>query len=112
MKLYLIAAALLAAIPAAAQAQHTDHGAHAPSTDAFMSANEAMAKGMTMPMTGDPDRDFVTMMIAHHQGAIDMAKVELRYGKDPELRELAEDIVDAQEKEIAQMKAWLERHPH
>jgi uncharacterized protein (DUF305 family) len=49
-------------------------------------------------------------MIPHHQGAIDMAKVELAYGKDPELRRLAEDIVKAQETEIAAMQVWLKAH--
>jgi uncharacterized protein (DUF305 family) len=49
-------------------------------------------------------------MIGHHQGAIDMAKVELAHGKDPELRRLAEDIIQAQEAEIADMQAWLKVH--
>jgi uncharacterized protein (DUF305 family) len=77
---------------------------------AFAASMKAMMNNMNLKPTGKPDRDFVLMMIPHHQGAIDMAKVELQYGTDPELRQLATDIVAAQEKEIAQMKAWLERN--
>jgi uncharacterized protein (DUF305 family) len=66
--------------------------------------------GMRAKPTGKPNKNFAIMMIPHHQGAIDMAKVELQYGTDPELRQLATDIIAAQEKEIAQMKAWLEKN--
>ena len=59
------------------------------------------------PMNGNPDHDFVAMMIPHHQGAIDMAKVELQYGKDPAMRKLAKEIIAAQKEEIAHMDAWL-----
>jgi uncharacterized protein (DUF305 family) len=82
----------------------------APSSKAFEAANQKMHKDMTMSFTGDADVDFVKGMIPHHQGAIDMAKVELQYGKDPEMRKLAEDIVKAQESEIAGMNAWLANH--
>ena len=79
---------------------------------AFATSMKAMMSGMNVKPTGKPDKDFALMMIPHHQGAIDMAKVELQYGTDPELRQLATDIVAAQEKEIAQMKAWLEKNGH
>jgi hypothetical protein len=82
-----------------------------PSTGAFRQANRKMMHGMMVPMSGDPDRDFVAGMLPHHQGAVDMAKVELQYGKDPEMRQLATDIVGAQEKEIGQMKVWQAKHP-
>ena len=81
-----------------------------PADKAFAASMKTMMNGMHVKPTGKPDKDFVLMMIPHHQGAIDMAKVELQYGTDPELRQLATDIVAAQEKEIAQMKAWLEKN--
>ncbi|MBV9908839.1 MAG: DUF305 domain-containing protein [Hyphomicrobiales bacterium] len=81
-----------------------------PSDKAFAASMTTMMNNMRVKPTGKPDADFAFMMIPHHQGAIDMAKVELQYGTDPELRQLATDIVAAQEKEIAQMKAWLERN--
>lgn len=59
------------------------------------------------PMSGNPDRDFASMMIPHHQGAIDMAKVEVLYGKDPALRRLAQEIIVTQESEIAVMRRQL-----
>jgi len=62
---------------------------------------------MRAPMSGDPDRDFVSMMIPHHQGAIDMAKVEVLYGKDPALRRLAQEIIVTQGSEIALMERGL-----
>lgn len=76
------------------------------SEKAYSDAAQKMMQSMQMLPTGDPDKDFVMMMRPHHQGAIDMAKVELKYGKDPELRKMASDIVSAQEKEIAEMKQW------
>ena len=81
-----------------------------PADKAFATSMSTMMKGMNVKPTGRPDKDFVTMMMPHHQGAVDMAKVELQYGIDPELRQLATDIVAAQEKELAQMKAWLEKN--
>lgn len=91
--------------PAAAQP-------HDGADQAMMSGMGRMKRQMAdAPLTGDADRDFVSMMMPHHVGAIDMAKVELRYGKDPALRRLARNIVDAQEREIAQMRAWMALHP-
>ena len=82
-----------------------------PSTDAYRSAMQSMHRNMDVPYTGDADRDFVAGMIPHHQGAVEMARVELRYGKDPVLRRLARDIVAAQDREIALMRRWQARHP-
>jgi uncharacterized protein (DUF305 family) len=87
---------------------HEDGGA---STQAFKGADQKMMKDMDAPYTGDADRDFVAHMIPHHQGAIDMAKVELEYGKDPELKRLAGNIVKAQREEIAFMRRWQAKHP-
>lgn len=67
-----------------------------------------MMEGMPMmKFTGDADADFMSHMRAHHQVAIDMAKVVLANGKDPEVKKLAQDIETAQQKEIVVIDAWL-----
>ena len=97
--------------PAAGGSTGSD-GAPGPADRAMMSGMSTMQRTMSdAPMTGDPDRDFVAMMEPHHQGAIDMARVELRYGRDPTLRRMAGEIVAAQEREIAAMRAWQAAHP-
>ena len=74
----------------------------------MMQAMERMDAGMMAAKpTGNPDRDFAAMMIPHHQGAIDMAKVELIYGQDPVLRRLAQGIIVAQQQEIELMQRYL-----
>jgi uncharacterized protein (DUF305 family) len=85
-------------------------GDQGPSSKAFAEANARMHKGMAITYTGKADVDFARGMIAHHQGAIDMAKVELEYGTDPNLRALAEEVVKAQEAEITRMKDWLAKN--
>ncbi|HEY0120194.1 MAG TPA: DUF305 domain-containing protein [Rhizobium sp.] len=84
-----------------------DQGA---SSKAFNDAMGKMHNNMMITYSGDADTDFVRGMIPHHQGAIDMAKTELKYGKDPELRKLAENVIKAQEAEIKGMNAWLKKH--
>lgn len=81
-----------------------------PGSKALQAANETMHTAMAVDMTGDVDVDFVRGMIPHHQGAVEMAKIVLQYGKDPEIRKLAEQVVAAQEAEIAFMKGWLEKN--
>jgi uncharacterized protein (DUF305 family) len=78
-----------------------------PSTKAYETAMAGMMKAMMATPTGKPDLDFVQGMIPHHQAAIDMAKAALQYGKDAEVKTLAENVVKAQESEIADMNAWL-----
>ena len=74
-------------------------------------AMSVMHKGMhSAPQTGDPDRDFVTMMIPHHQGAIDMAKALLLYGRDEQLKRLAQEIIADQQNEVQLMQLWLAKH--
>jgi uncharacterized protein (DUF305 family) len=81
-------------------------------TKAFQAADHSMMSGMSnIEYTGNADHDFVTHMIPHHQGAVAMAKVELKYGKDAKLRALAKEIIASQDKEIAFMKQWLAAHP-
>jgi hypothetical protein len=79
---------------------------------AFMAENEAamsrMMAGMDVKPSGNVDRDFAAMMIPHHQGAIDMAQAELRYGHDERLRRLAQEIVVSQTQEIAVMRMAMD----
>jgi len=122
-------AAIMTAIGTAAFAQHahqpgsaTDPAAQkvtddmtpkdsdAASTKAYKEAHAKMMHDMHQTFTGNADIDFMTVSIPHHQGAIDMAKVLLKYGKDAQTRKLAEQIIADQEKEIALMQAWLRRN--
>jgi uncharacterized protein (DUF305 family) len=84
--------------------------AEAPETpflDQVKSAMDTMVAAMSAPPRGQVDDDFVAMMIPHHQGAIDMALAELRYGRNEQLRRIAQEIVVEQQQEIAAMRLAL-----
>jgi hypothetical protein len=86
-----------------------------PSEAPFLSANQramdAMMRGMSVDPTGDVDVDFAAMMIPHHQGAIDMAVLELRYGRNEQLRRIAQEIIVDQQQEIVAMRLALGQSP-
>ena len=90
--------------------QHAADATASAATQAFQQGGEKMMKDMDQPYTGDADKDFVAHMIPHHAGAVDMAQVQLKYGKDPELLKMARDIIKSQEKEITFMKKWQAKH--
>ncbi|MCC5902398.1 MAG: DUF305 domain-containing protein [Halomonas sp.] len=100
---------------------HEDHGQHGstdhrlsdnPAVVAYQAANDRMHADMAVSFTGDPDVDFAKGMIPHHEGAIAMSEIVLEYGEDEEIRQLAKEIIAAQESEIAFLREWLEKHGH
>ena len=105
--------ASLVTLALAAPAWAQDHSGHsAPpsdggSTEAYEQANARMHENMMTDYTGDADIDFLNGMIPHHQGAVDMAKIVLQYGSDPEIKEMAQEVIATQEKEIEMMRQML-----
>src|SRR5712671_1159538 len=100
------------AMPIQHVADRPDYSSEQP----FLSENDAamnkMMADMTIKPTGDVDRDFVAMMVPHHQGAVDMAQAELRYGHNEQLRRMAQEIVVTQQQEIATMRLAIgEKQP-
>lgn len=75
---------------------------------AFENANARMHEQMNLPASGDVDLDFARGMLAHHRGAVEMAEIELEKGSDPEMRDLAREVIDAQQREIDQLERWIE----
>ncbi len=124
MRQVLLLAGVLLGAPAAAQTPPEDTSpplprAHTsiapsvatPSTAAYDAALDKMHRALDIPFTGDTDRDFVAVLIAQHQGAVDLAKVELQHGRDPQTRKLAQDIITARQQDIAALRQWQAAHP-
>lgn len=120
---------LLAAAPTAHAQTHTMHAASSAGSghsvalppgpvaafhrgmDSVMTVMDAGMHQMGGVAPTDLDASFAAMMVPHHQGAVDMARLQLLYGKDPELRRLAQSIIAEQQIEIQLMQAWLRKHP-
>lgn len=114
----LVALLLTASLVQAADQTKSDTHSHMSTSSSTTSSgskalHESMMKGMqemsSMQMSGDADRDFASMMIAHHQQAIEMSRAQLKNGKDPQVRKKAEEIIAASEKDIADLKSWSSR---
>ena len=110
MKNLVIKIALVGALVAVSSSSFAETNMKA-SNDMMKSSMHAMHEMHTMAVTGDTDRDFVTGMIPHHEGAIVMSEKILPHLKDPEIKKFAESIIKAQKEEISYMKEWLVKNP-
>lgn len=87
-----------------------DHGKSGSGTAQMNESMQKMhGKMMEQSKSGDPDVDFAKMMLTHHQGAIEMARTELKNGDDPEMKKMAEKAIKDQEKDIQKLRAWLKK---
>ena len=91
-------------------AQHAGHGAAGGGHQMMESMSQGMEKMKSMPMSGNTDKDFATMMRMHHENGIRMAEVELKNGKDAKMKQMAQKIVDSQRKEIKEFDDWLAKN--
>jgi uncharacterized protein (DUF305 family) len=82
-----------------------------PATRAYMNAALQMHRDMAVPYTDSADKDFAATLKAHHTGAVALAEVELKYGTDPQMRQLAQQVIEARKREIALIDAWVQHHP-
>lgn len=110
LKSVLLAVLLMStSAPVAAAEKPMDHSMMPASAEhGFMAAMEKMMADMPKDYTGNPDVDFARMMVPHHQSAIAMPEVELMFGKDEKMRELAQKMIDMQKMEIDQLNAFIE----
>lgn len=119
---FLVAAPLFSAATNAQDEKGTQHESHAhtanatqaPDSHGSQGLHQAMMQGMqdmhSVKMTGNTDQDFASMMIHHHEQAIAMSKVQLKDGKDAQVRKKAQEIIDASEKDIADLKKWQKQN--
>lgn len=110
-----VLSALLGALAIQAQENCRMHASTKSAADpGWSELNSGMRKMQmamaTMESSGNGDVDFVELMLPHHKAAIDMAKVELKFGNDPQMRRMAQEIITDQQSEIELMELWLKQH--
>ncbi|WP_438764341.1 CopM family metallochaperone [Kushneria sp. TE3] len=108
--LLLLSTTALADAPASHETHVSKDGDAGQAAQAFSDANQRMHHDMAIDPSGNVDMDFARGMLAHHRGAVDMARIELEHGSDEQMRALAREVIDAQQREIELLERWIAKH--